>query len=136
MVESIGPALMRGVGNFPGILIIALIILVIDLPYLYVIHPYYRQILPAMRLSIIPALVTYILLATGIYYFILDSEVPLRSAALLGLIVYGVYDMANMATISTWTLPLSLVDMAWGATLLSITTWIWMKYGTKLYRFQ
>ena len=135
MVESIGVALSRGVGNMPGILILALLILVIDLPYLYVVHPYYRQVLPSMRFSMIPALVTYVLLAIGLYYFVLSSDVPLRSAMLLGLIIYGVYDMANMATISTWSLPLSIVDMVWGATLLSLSTWIWMKYGGKLYKF-
>ena len=37
-----------------------------------------------------------------------------RSAA-LGLTAYGVYDLSNLATLRGWTLPLTLVDMAWGA---------------------
>lgn len=35
--------------------------------------------------------------------------------ALLGLVAYGTYDLSNLATLSAWTLRLSLVDMAWGA---------------------
>lgn len=39
------------------------------------------------------------------------------SGALLGLIAYGTYDMTNLATLKAWSLPVSLVDMAWGAVL-------------------
>jgi uncharacterized membrane protein len=38
----------------------------------------------------------------------------LWSAALLGLVAYGTYDMTNMAVLKGFTLPLALVDMAWG----------------------
>ncbi len=36
------------------------------------------------------------------------------SGALLGLVAYGTYDLSNLATLGGWTLPLTLVDMAWG----------------------
>ena len=34
-----------------------------------------------------------------------------------GLVGYGVYDLTNQATLKTWPLALTLVDMAWGAFL-------------------
>ena len=34
--------------------------------------------------------------------------------ALLGLFAYGTYDLTNLATLRGWSLPLVLVDMAWG----------------------
>jgi uncharacterized membrane protein len=37
--------------------------------------------------------------------------------ALLGLIAYGTYDLTNHATLQGWPLALTLVDMAWGATV-------------------
>jgi len=36
-------------------------------------------------------------------------------AALLGLVVYGVYDFTNYSTLRDWPLTLALVDTAWGA---------------------
>ena len=36
------------------------------------------------------------------------------SFALIGLLVYGTYDLTNMATLRHWSLRLALVDIAWG----------------------
>ena len=33
---------------------------------------------------------------------------------LFGLFAYGTYDLTNLATLKTWSLKLSLIDMAWG----------------------
>lgn len=54
------------------------------------------------------------------------------SGALLGLLAYGTYDMTNLATLKNWSVPVTLVDMAWGAVLTAtaagfgywITTWL------------
>jgi uncharacterized membrane protein len=35
--------------------------------------------------------------------------------ALFGLVAYGTYDLSNLATLNGWTVPLTLVDMTWGA---------------------
>jgi uncharacterized membrane protein len=35
--------------------------------------------------------------------------------ALLGLVVFGVYDFTNNSTLRDWPLTLALVDTAWGA---------------------
>ncbi len=37
------------------------------------------------------------------------------AGAVLGLAAYGAYDLTNMATLKSWSLTLTLVDMAWGA---------------------
>ncbi|MDE3157076.1 MAG: DUF2177 family protein [Acidobacteriota bacterium] len=34
--------------------------------------------------------------------------------ALLGLVVYGVYDFTNYSTLRDWPLTLAVVDTAWG----------------------
>ena len=43
----------------------------------------------------------------------ITPEAVLR-AALIGLLVYGTYDLTNMATLRHWSLRLALVDIAWG----------------------
>ena len=89
---------------------------------------FYRdQLAPIVRLSnggIAPnwpsALVVYILLGIGIAVFVIPRAptVPLAAAygALLGLVVYGVYDFTNYSTLRQWPFVLTLADAAWGVT--------------------
>jgi uncharacterized membrane protein len=37
--------------------------------------------------------------------------------AVYGLVLYGVYDMSNMAVLEKWTVRMTLADMAWGCLL-------------------
>jgi uncharacterized membrane protein len=64
------------------------------------------------------ALVVYALLGTGIALFVIPRAptVPLAVAygALFGLVVYGVYDFTNYATLRQYPLVLAFVDVAWG----------------------
>ncbi|ACM35044.1 MULTISPECIES: DUF2177 family protein [Rhizobium/Agrobacterium group] len=66
----------------------------------------------------------YLFYIVGIVYFAVGPALQsgslltaLVSGALLGLIAYGTYDMTNLATLKSWSLTLSLVDMAWGTVL-------------------
>ena len=65
------------------------------------------------------ALVVYVLLGLGIAAFAVPrAGDPLAAAAygaLLGLVVYGVYDFTNYSTLRDWPLTVVLVDTAWGA---------------------
>ncbi len=64
------------------------------------------------------ALVVYVLLGLGIAGFVLPRSTDLASAAgygaLFGLIVYGVYDFTNLATLRQWPVLLAVVDLTWG----------------------
>ena len=61
----------------------------------------------------------YALLGTGIALFVIPRASTLSSAAafgaLLGLVVYGVYDFTNYSTLRQWPFVLTLADTAWGA---------------------
>jgi uncharacterized membrane protein len=45
-----------------------------------------------------------------------EATVPVAFAwgAGFGLIVYGVYDLTNYATLDRWPLALTLIDITWG----------------------
>ena len=87
---------------------------------------FYRdQLAPIVRLAdgaIAPnwpaALVVYVLLGTGIALFVIPRASTISSAvgygAMLGLVVYGVYDFTNYSTLRQWPFVLVLVDVAWG----------------------
>ena len=87
---------------------------------------YRQQLAPIVRLAdggIAPnwpaAFVVYVLLGTGIALFVLPRAATVSQAAfsgaMLGLVVYGVYDFTNYSTLRQWPFVLTLVDMAWGA---------------------
>lgn len=66
----------------------------------------------------------YLFYVVGIVYFAVlpgvqkgSLSAAVLNGALLGLIAYGTYDMTNLSTLKVWSLPMSLVDMAWGAFL-------------------
>ena len=87
---------------------------------------YREQLAPIVRLAdggIAPnwpaAFVVYVFLGTGIALFVIPRAPTVSSAAalgaLLGLVVYGVYDFTNYATLRQWPFVLTLADTAWGA---------------------
>jgi uncharacterized membrane protein len=71
-----------------------------------------------------PAVVFYLLYACGVVYFAVNPalaaeswKIALFNGLFLGLIGYGVYDLTNQATLKSWPLALTLVDLSWGTFL-------------------
>ena len=64
------------------------------------------------------AFVVYLLLGLGLALLAAPHATSLVSAAgygaLFGLVVYGVYDFTNVATLRQYPLQLAFVDVAWG----------------------
>jgi uncharacterized membrane protein len=97
---------------------------------------YIKELGPYARVrgvTIIPvywaAAIVYLLLPLGIVLFALPRVDPehlaissLAWGTLFGLIVYGVYDMTNMATLERWPVRMVWVDICWGCFLCGVTT--------------
>ena len=118
-----------------GIAIVSFILL--DALWLgFVMNAFYkRHLAPLARMSgdnlapIWPAAaLVYPLLAAGVTVFVLGrARTPLEAlalGALLGLVIYGVYDLTNYSTLRHWSLTLVMVDIAWGAVLCGSTAWL------------
>ncbi len=96
---------------------------VLDAIWLGVIaREFYRSQMVAVaadNFNIVPAVLFYFLYPLGVLLVALTppangwQEAVTRSA-LLGLMVYGVYDLTNMATLKAWPAKLALVDTSWG----------------------
>lgn len=86
----------------------------------------------AIRLG--PALVLYPLIILGLLLFALPRAEggPWWAGAawggLFGLVGYGIYDLTNYATLTNYTLRMTVVDMCWGVVLSAVTaavmTWV------------
>jgi uncharacterized membrane protein len=75
------------------------------------------------------AAIVYLLLPLGIVLFALPRVDPADLVAssllwggLFGLVMYGVYDMTNMATLENWPTRMVWVDICWGCFLSGMTT--------------
>jgi uncharacterized membrane protein len=88
---------------------------------------FYRSQLGEMmreRPNFVAAGAFYFVYVAGIVYFAVHPYIAggswsqaLFAGALLGLVAYGTYDITNLATLKSWPLPMSLVDLAWGTLL-------------------
>jgi uncharacterized membrane protein len=84
----------------------------------------YRPLIGSMlaeNFRLAPAIAFYALYAAGLTIFAVLpglAEGGWRKAllwgGLFGLFAYGTYDLTNLATLKTWSVKLSVIDMTWG----------------------
>jgi uncharacterized membrane protein len=74
------------------------------------------------------AVAFYLVYILGILFFAVrpaiaagDWRTAALHGALFGFFAYATYDLTNLATLKVWSLKVSLIDMAWGATLTGVT---------------
>ena len=83
-------------------LVAAIVFVVLDGIYVNLIKSSYnRQIKNIqgtdIKVNMIAAAITYIILIFGINYFIIQKKRIVSDAALLGFLIYGVYNFTNLA---------------------------------------
>jgi uncharacterized membrane protein len=79
------------------------------------------------------AILVYLLIPAGIVIFVrplLGPTAPLWQAALwgvvFGMVLYGVYDLTNLAVLEKWSWRMTLADMVWGMVVCGATA-VWMQ---------
>ncbi len=79
-----------------------------------------------MKFRIVPAVLCYVALIFGLYYFVINTNETrnkkILNAFLLGLVIYAVYETTNYATITKWTSEIAIMDTIWGGILFALTT--------------
>jgi len=125
-------------------LIIIALFLILDSIWFNFSIPSYAQVVQKIQnqpmvVSKLSAIVAYLLLGLGILYFVLPKvlstngskqtvtellQKAIRWGGLLGLIIYGVFDMTNMTIFRDWTLPISLIDTLWGVVVSSTVAFL------------
>ena len=59
-----------------------------------------------MVVDIYAALACYLVMTFGFYYFIVKDNKSVLDAAILGFVIYAVFDLTNMAILKQWDLTL------------------------------
>ena len=76
-----------------------------------------------IELNVYGALLSYICVIGILYYFIISQNKPVFDAFLLGIFLYGTFDMTNLAMFTKYEWKTAIIDTLWGGTLFAFTTW-------------
>jgi len=114
-----------------SLLVAAVLILVLDIPWLYINQAWAGSMISSiqgspMKIRIVPALITYVFLA-----YLVHIPKSMTEAFLLGVAVYGVYDATNYTTLTKYSPTFAVADTLWGGLLMSAAWWIRGRYLMK-----
>ena len=112
---------------FTTLLKLFVLLILVDSVYLYLTKSIFGEmIVKIQKFAIQPrywsAAIVYLLLAVGLYWFILKPNRPLWEAFMLGAILYGMFDFISHAIFKKYDLSVAIMDTVWGGALASIVT--------------
>lgn len=119
------------------LLLTAILLVAIDSLYLSQVKGFFgRQISDIqgspLNVQLVPAVICYILLVAGIYYFIIKPRRSILDAFALGIVVYGVFETTNKALFSKWRWSTVFIDTLWGGILFALVTLIMKQIKNKV----
>jgi uncharacterized membrane protein len=76
-----------------------------------------------LELNMYGALLSYVCVIGVLYYFIISQHKPVFDAFLLGILLYGTFDMTNISMFKQYAWKTALIDTLWGGILFAFTTW-------------
>ena len=112
---------------------ILIILILIDSIYLYLTKNLFKKMVleiqnSDLQIRLESGLMVYLLITVGLYYFIIKEKRSPYDAALLGLIMYGVFDFTNYAIFKNYDIYIGLMDTLWGSILCGLTIFIYNYY--------
>jgi len=118
--------------TYKMILVASIIFILLDIIFLYLnARTFEKQITQVqstpLKIRYEPAIICYIFLILGLYYFILREHKTPNEAFILGMVIYGVYETTTYATLQKWRLETVVKDTLWGGILFYLTTFLTYK---------
>jgi uncharacterized membrane protein len=119
------------------LIISAILVVLIDYVYLNMVKGFFgKQIRDvqgsAMKVDLLGAALCYVFIIFGLNYFIISRRASVLDAFLLGLVIYGIYELTNKAILNNWRYSTVVVDTLWGATLFASVTFLTYKIDRML----
>jgi uncharacterized membrane protein len=110
-------------------LLAAVIFVILDGLYLNLIKNYFNKQIRSIQgtnieINFMAVAITYILLIFGLNYFIIKKHKSVSDASLLGLVIYGVYELTNYSLLKNWSIITVIMDTTWGTLLFGLTTFM------------
>ena len=105
---------------------IAIVTLLLDAIWLTVRSSYHLRLFQSVQgsslsMRLLPAIGVYLLLPTIVYLAAVSPATSytnaLQRGAITGFLIYAFYDLTNYATLTRWTLHMTVTDILWGTAL-------------------
>lgn len=109
---------------------ILVLLLLLDAVYISVFNGFFNRLFKRVQggrdLSVKYGgfLATYLFMTSIIYYFGIIKKFQLSDMFLLGLSIYGVYELTNYTTLKDWNLKMVILDTLWGGILFVSTFYL------------
>lgn len=114
---------------FKQLIISGVAMLLLDSIYLSTFSEFFNNVVQKIqgsriKFKISGAVLCYMFLIGGLYYFILSRHKSIIDAFILGIVIYGVYETTTYALLDKWSPQAVLLDTLWGGILFALTTTI------------
>jgi uncharacterized membrane protein len=111
------------------IIITFIVTILVDLLYLNMIKDIFKKQIEniqssQVKIKLLGGLLTYIFIVAGLYYFIIKQNKGPKDAFILGIVIYGIYELTNYSLFSKWEPKIVVMDTIWGGILFAIVTFI------------
>jgi len=113
---------------------------VLDAGWLTLHYNYHRDLFYKIQKSdlnprFIPAALIYLLIPVAVFLYAIKDAQNTKDAALkgalIGFILYAFYDLTNYATLTNYTLDMTLTDIAWGTAVCTIGAAVGYRFYTR-----
>ena len=106
-----------------------IVFLSLDFAFLYLMSSMFNKQIIAVQgspivFNVYAAILCYISLIFGIYYFIIREKKSILDAFLLGIVIYAVYETTTLSLLKNWTYKTYIIDTMCGGSLFALTTFI------------
>lgn len=125
------------VKTIKNILLLSFLMLSVDSIYLYSVKDHFGKLIKSiqnteMKINYIGAMLCYIFLVIGLYYFVIRENKNIIDAFILGVCIYAVFEYTNYAIFKKWSFITTIFDTIWGGILFTITTYLYYKLNKML----
>lgn len=112
-----------------AIIYASICMLLLDIIYLSLSKNFFNNLVNSIqgsniKIKPIGIVFVYLLLIFVYNYFIIERNGSVLDAFLLGLSIYGVYDLTNYSIFNKWNIQAVIMDTLWGGILFSLTRYL------------
>ena len=107
------------------------IILILDLLFLaFIGKPMFEKMIKEITnkapvYNIYGIILSYFFIFLGFKYFVINKKMTSKDAFILGLVIYGVFEMTNLALFDKYNYQVAILDTLWGGILFYLSNEIY-----------
>lgn len=122
---------MKWFSVLKSIIKFSFILLMVDLVYLTLMTGHFKKLVKDIQkselsLKLVPTFFVYVSIVMAWYLFVeRNSKQKVQDSFMLGVLMYGMYDLTNYAIFKNWDIKTVVIDTLWGGTLYSLSTYIY-----------